>query len=182
MTYSLSLACRGVRHQASGEMFASLSRDQHGAGTANIHAGSALLATGGICMLGDLGCYKKDRLDAIQSGRALKWLIKFKYVTRRGCSQQFTLWYFDFLPFLNFSQFWRAARCLCSSQGRNMVRMLTSSFPSQSSAASGPSLTPRMPLDRLGGQTVPYWEPQWVQSQHGVVLPLYSSLKTGFVQ
>ncbi|XP_049420983.1 minichromosome maintenance domain-containing protein 2 [Epinephelus fuscoguttatus] len=67
MTYSLSLACRGVRHQASGEMFASLSRDQHGAGTANIHAGSALLATGGICMLGDLGCYKKDRLDAIQS-------------------------------------------------------------------------------------------------------------------
>ncbi|KAL7373810.1 hypothetical protein ABVT39_014855 [Epinephelus coioides] len=67
MTYSLSLACRGVSHQASGEMFASLSRDQHGAGTANIHAGSALLATGGICMLGDLGCYKKDRLDAIQS-------------------------------------------------------------------------------------------------------------------
>ncbi|KAM7390527.1 hypothetical protein PAMA_008607 [Pampus argenteus] len=67
MTYSLSLACRGVRHQASGEMFASLSRDEHGAGTANIHAGSALLATGGICMLGDLSCYKKDKLDAIQS-------------------------------------------------------------------------------------------------------------------
>ncbi|KAM8822370.1 minichromosome maintenance domain-containing protein 2 isoform 2-T2 [Spinachia spinachia] len=67
MTYSLSLACRGVRHQASGEMFASLARDEHGAGTANIHAGSALLATGGICMLGDLGCYKKERLDAIQS-------------------------------------------------------------------------------------------------------------------
>ncbi|KAG8009444.1 MCM domain-containing protein 2 [Nibea albiflora] len=67
MMYSLGLACRGVRHQASGEMFASLSKDQHGAGTANIHAGSALLATGGICMLGDLGCYKKDRLDAIQS-------------------------------------------------------------------------------------------------------------------
>lgn len=69
MTYSLSLACRGVRHRASGEMFASLSRDEHGAGTANIHAGSALLATGGICMLGDLGCYRKDKLDAIQSGR-----------------------------------------------------------------------------------------------------------------
>ncbi|XP_037311997.2 minichromosome maintenance domain-containing protein 2 [Pungitius pungitius] len=67
MTYSLSLACHGVRHQASGEMFASLARDEHGAGTANIHAGSALLATGGICMLGDLGCYKKERLDAIQS-------------------------------------------------------------------------------------------------------------------
>ncbi|KAF7668855.1 hypothetical protein LDENG_00279510 [Lucifuga dentata] len=67
MTYSLSLAHRGVRHQASGEMFACLSRDEHGSGTANIHGGSALLATGGICMLGDLGCYKRDRLDAIQT-------------------------------------------------------------------------------------------------------------------
>ncbi|XP_062235581.1 minichromosome maintenance domain-containing protein 2 isoform X1 [Platichthys flesus] len=67
LTYSLGLAIRGVRHQASGEMFASLSRDEHGAGTANIHAGSALLATGGICMVGDLGCYKKDKLDSIQS-------------------------------------------------------------------------------------------------------------------
>lgn len=74
MMYSLALACRGVRHQASGEMFASLSKDQHGTGTANIHAGSALLASGGICMLGDLGCYKKDRLDAIQSGRVSKCL------------------------------------------------------------------------------------------------------------
>ncbi|KAM4718288.1 minichromosome maintenance domain-containing protein 2 [Anableps anableps] len=67
MTYSLGLACRGVRHQASAEMFASLSRDEHGAGTANIHAGSALLASGGICMLGDLSFYKKDKLDYIQS-------------------------------------------------------------------------------------------------------------------
>lgn len=69
MTYSLNMAARGVRHQATGEMFASLSRDVHGAGTANIHAGSALLATGGVCMLGDLGFYKKERLDTIQSGR-----------------------------------------------------------------------------------------------------------------
>ncbi|XP_029004593.1 minichromosome maintenance domain-containing protein 2 isoform X2 [Betta splendens] len=67
MAYSLHLACRGVRHRPSWEMFASLSRDEHGAGTANIHAGSTLLATGGICMLGDLGCYKKDKLDAILS-------------------------------------------------------------------------------------------------------------------
>ncbi|XP_068160068.1 minichromosome maintenance domain-containing protein 2 [Antennarius striatus] len=67
MSFSLNLASRGVRHQAPGEMFATLSRDEHGAGTANIHAGSALLATGGICMLGDLGCYKKEKLDAIQS-------------------------------------------------------------------------------------------------------------------
>ncbi|XP_014870953.1 minichromosome maintenance domain-containing protein 2 isoform X1 [Poecilia latipinna] len=67
MAYSLSLACRGVRHQASAEMFASLSRDERGAGTANIHAGSALLASGGICMLGDLSFYRKDKLDYIQS-------------------------------------------------------------------------------------------------------------------
>ncbi|XP_056155687.1 minichromosome maintenance domain-containing protein 2 [Lampris incognitus] len=67
MAYGLGLAGRGVRHQASGEMFASLSQDEHGTGTANIHAGSALLATGGICMLGDLSCYRKDKLDAIQS-------------------------------------------------------------------------------------------------------------------
>ncbi|XP_038149514.1 minichromosome maintenance domain-containing protein 2 [Cyprinodon tularosa] len=66
MTYSLSLACRGVRHQPSGEMFSWLSRDEHGAGTANIHAGSSLLASGGICLLGDLACYKKDKLDCLQ--------------------------------------------------------------------------------------------------------------------
>ena len=70
MAYSLSLAVRGVRHQAQGEMFASLSRDEHGAGTANVHAGSALLASGGVCMLGDLGGFRKDKLDAIQSGTA----------------------------------------------------------------------------------------------------------------
>jgi len=91
MTYGLSLACHGVRHQASGEMFASLSRDEHGAGTANIHAGSALLATGGICMLGDLGCYKKERLDAIQSGRAPK-----SFIIKYGMSQQFILWIHSF--------------------------------------------------------------------------------------
>lgn len=68
MSYGLSLACRGVRHHSSGELLASLSRDSHGTGTANIHAGSALLATGGICMLGDLSGYKKERLDTLQSG------------------------------------------------------------------------------------------------------------------
>ncbi|XP_076017229.1 minichromosome maintenance domain-containing protein 2 [Genypterus blacodes] len=67
MTYSLSLARRGVRHKASGEMFACLSRDKHGAATANIYAGSALLATGGICMLGDVGCYRRDQVDGIQT-------------------------------------------------------------------------------------------------------------------
>ncbi|XP_058231879.1 minichromosome maintenance domain-containing protein 2 [Hemibagrus wyckioides] len=67
MTYSLGLAARGIRHLVTGELFTSLSRDEHGAGTANIHAGSALLAAGGVCLLGDLTCYKKDRTDTLQS-------------------------------------------------------------------------------------------------------------------
>ncbi|XP_030625838.1 minichromosome maintenance domain-containing protein 2 [Chanos chanos] len=68
MTYSLGLASRGVRHPVTGELFVTLSRDEHGAGTANIHAGSALLATGGVCLLGDLACYRKDKLDMLQPG------------------------------------------------------------------------------------------------------------------
>ncbi|XP_023679586.1 minichromosome maintenance domain-containing protein 2 isoform X5 [Paramormyrops kingsleyae] len=67
MTYSLALASRGIRHQASGEMLATLSEDEHGAGTANIHAGAAFLATGGICLLGDLATYRKDKLEVLQS-------------------------------------------------------------------------------------------------------------------
>ncbi|KAF5897498.1 minichromosome maintenance domain-containing protein 2, partial [Clarias magur] len=67
MTYSLGLSARGIRHPVAGELFTSLSRDEHGAGTANIHAGSALLAAGGVCLLGDLTCYKKDRIDTLQS-------------------------------------------------------------------------------------------------------------------
>ncbi|KAJ8010703.1 hypothetical protein DPEC_G00077870 [Dallia pectoralis] len=67
MMHSLGLAGRGVRHPVTGEMFAYLSQDEHGAGTANIHAGSALLATGGVCMLGDLVHYRKDKMDALQS-------------------------------------------------------------------------------------------------------------------
>ncbi|XP_046689958.1 minichromosome maintenance domain-containing protein 2 isoform X3 [Silurus meridionalis] len=67
MTYSLGLAARGIRHTVTGELFASLSRDEHGAGTANIHAGSAFLAAGGVCLLGDLTCYKKDKIDTLQS-------------------------------------------------------------------------------------------------------------------
>lgn len=61
-----------------------------------------------------------------------------------------------YFPHLNFCQFWKATRHLCSSQGRSMVRMLISSFPSQSSAASGPSQTPQIVLDGLGGQSVLY--------------------------
>ncbi|XP_052398370.1 minichromosome maintenance domain-containing protein 2 [Carassius gibelio] len=67
MRYSLPLASRGIHHALTGELLASLSRDEHGAGTANIHAGSALLASGGVCLLGDLTCYKKDKMDMLQS-------------------------------------------------------------------------------------------------------------------
>ncbi|XP_076869483.1 minichromosome maintenance domain-containing protein 2 isoform X1 [Brachyhypopomus gauderio] len=44
-----------------------IDRDDHGTGTANIHAGSALLATGGVCLIGDLTCYKRERIDVLQS-------------------------------------------------------------------------------------------------------------------
>ncbi|TSK98482.1 MCM domain-containing protein 2 [Bagarius yarrelli] len=67
MTYSLGLAARSIRHPVTGELFTSLSKDEHGAGTANIHAGSAFLAAGGVCLLGDLTFYKKDRIDILQS-------------------------------------------------------------------------------------------------------------------
>lgn len=68
MRYSLPLASRGIHHTLTGDLLASLSRDEHGAGTANIHAGSALLASGGVCLLGDLTTYKKDKMDMLQSG------------------------------------------------------------------------------------------------------------------
>ncbi|KAI7792468.1 minichromosome maintenance domain-containing protein 2 isoform X2 [Triplophysa rosa] len=67
MRSSLPLSSRGILHAPTGELLASLSRDEHGAGTANMHAGSALLATGGICLLGDLTCYKRDKLEVLQS-------------------------------------------------------------------------------------------------------------------
>lgn len=68
MRYSLPLASRGIHHTLTGDLLASLSRDDHGAGTANIHAGSVLLASGGVCLLGDLTSYKKDKMDMLQSG------------------------------------------------------------------------------------------------------------------
>nr|XP_055037417.1 minichromosome maintenance domain-containing protein 2 isoform X1 [Misgurnus anguillicaudatus]XP_055037418.1 minichromosome maintenance domain-containing protein 2 isoform X1 [Misgurnus anguillicaudatus] len=67
MRYSLPLSSRGILHAPTGELLASLSKDEHGADTANIHAGSALLATGGVCLLGDLMCYKRDKMDVLQS-------------------------------------------------------------------------------------------------------------------
>ncbi|MBN3309675.1 MCMD2 protein, partial [Amia calva] len=67
LTYSLGLVPRAIRHWSLGEMFPSVTKDQHGTGTANIQAGSALLATGGICFIGDLASYKREKLELLQS-------------------------------------------------------------------------------------------------------------------
>uniref|UniRef100_A0A4W3GCQ2 MCM domain-containing protein n=1 Tax=Callorhinchus milii TaxID=7868 RepID=A0A4W3GCQ2_CALMI len=67
LTYSLGLVPRGVRHLASCEIFATVSRDEHGTGTANVQAGSALLAKGGVCYLGELCTHKKDKLQLLQT-------------------------------------------------------------------------------------------------------------------
>ncbi|XP_071593775.1 minichromosome maintenance domain-containing protein 2 isoform X4 [Heliangelus exortis] len=67
LNYSLCLLPRGIRHPPSGEMFPSVSKDKHGTGSACIHACSALLAKGGICYIGDLSSYKKDKLEHLQS-------------------------------------------------------------------------------------------------------------------
>ncbi|XP_008499985.2 minichromosome maintenance domain-containing protein 2 [Calypte anna] len=67
LNYSLCLLPRGIRHPPSGEIFPSVSKDKHGTGSACIHACSALLAKGGICYIGDLSSYKKDKLEHLQS-------------------------------------------------------------------------------------------------------------------
>ncbi|XP_061304335.1 minichromosome maintenance domain-containing protein 2 isoform X3 [Pezoporus flaviventris] len=41
--------------------------DKHGTGSASIQACSAVLAKGGICYIGDLASYKKDKLELLQS-------------------------------------------------------------------------------------------------------------------
>ncbi|KAF5926300.1 hypothetical protein HPG69_011431, partial [Diceros bicornis minor] len=42
-------------------------RNKYGTGAVSIQAGSALLAKGGICFIGDLASYKKDKLEQLQS-------------------------------------------------------------------------------------------------------------------
>lgn len=59
------------------------------------------------------------------------------------------------------SQLWRATLSPCSSRGRNTAKMQTSSFPSPSSAASGPW---QIPSSGLGEWNVPYWGLQSVCS------------------
>ncbi|XP_029447276.1 minichromosome maintenance domain-containing protein 2 [Rhinatrema bivittatum] len=67
LSYSICLVPRGICHLTFSEMFAIVTKDEHGTGTASIQAGSALLAKGGICFIRDLSSYKKDKLDLLQS-------------------------------------------------------------------------------------------------------------------
>ncbi|XP_071410512.1 minichromosome maintenance domain-containing protein 2 [Pithys albifrons albifrons] len=67
LNYSLRLLPRGIRHPPSSEIFPSVSKDKHGTGSASIQACSTVLAKGGICYIGDLSSYKKDKLELLQS-------------------------------------------------------------------------------------------------------------------
>ncbi|KAM6282003.1 minichromosome maintenance domain-containing protein 2 [Porphyrio hochstetteri] len=67
LNYSLCLLPRGIRHPPSNEIFPSVSKDTHGTGSASIQACSAVLAKGGVCYIGDLSSYKKDKLELLQS-------------------------------------------------------------------------------------------------------------------
>ncbi|XP_053571867.1 minichromosome maintenance domain-containing protein 2 [Bombina bombina] len=67
MTYSIGLVPRGVRHFSSNDIFTTVTKDERGTGTASIQACSALMAKGGICLLGDLSLHKKEKFDHLQS-------------------------------------------------------------------------------------------------------------------
>lgn len=67
LNYSINLVPRGIRHPVSTEIFPTLFRNNYGTGAVSIQAGSALLAKGGICFIGDLASYKKDKLEQLQS-------------------------------------------------------------------------------------------------------------------
>lgn len=64
----MCLLPRGIRHPPASEIFPSVSKDKHGTGSASIQGCSAVLAKGGICYIGDLSAYKKDKLELLQSG------------------------------------------------------------------------------------------------------------------
>ncbi|XP_075126485.1 minichromosome maintenance domain-containing protein 2 [Leptodactylus fuscus] len=67
MRYSTCLVPRGVCHTHFNDIFATVTKDELGTGTAIIHAGSALMAKGGVCFIGDINMYKKDKLDLLLS-------------------------------------------------------------------------------------------------------------------
>lgn len=78
---------------------------------------------------------------------------------RRWPQIAYRLWFGTQPMFCWTSQLWRATPSLCSSRGRNTEKMQTSSFPSPSSAASGPW---QIPPSGLGEWNVPYWALQSV--------------------
>ncbi|XP_051878569.1 minichromosome maintenance domain-containing protein 2 [Pristis pectinata] len=67
LRYSLSLVPFGVQHLPSYEIFATVSKDEHGTGTAKVQAGSALLAKGGICYIGELLSLRKEAFKLLQT-------------------------------------------------------------------------------------------------------------------
>lgn len=69
LNYSMNLVSRGIRHPVSTEVFPTVSRNKYGTGAVSIQAGSALLAKGGVCFIGDLTSHKKDKLEQLQSGK-----------------------------------------------------------------------------------------------------------------
>ncbi|EDL14294.1 mCG131358 [Mus musculus] len=67
LNFSMNLVSRGIRHPVCTEVFPTVSRNKYGTGAVSIQAGSALLAKGGICFIGDLTSHKKDKLEQLQS-------------------------------------------------------------------------------------------------------------------
>uniref|UniRef100_A0A672THC7 Minichromosome maintenance domain-containing protein 2 n=1 Tax=Strigops habroptila TaxID=2489341 RepID=A0A672THC7_STRHB len=67
LNYSLCLLPRGIRHPPYSDIFPSVSKDKHGTGSASIQACSAVLAKGGICYIGGLASYKRDKLELLHS-------------------------------------------------------------------------------------------------------------------
>ncbi|XP_006880502.1 PREDICTED: MCM domain-containing protein 2 [Elephantulus edwardii] len=67
LKFSITLIPRGIHHPVSSEIFPTLSRNKYGTGAVSIQGGSALLAKGGICFIGDLSLYKKEKLEELQS-------------------------------------------------------------------------------------------------------------------
>ncbi|XP_004588085.2 minichromosome maintenance domain-containing protein 2 isoform X1 [Ochotona princeps] len=81
LNFSINLVPRGIRHLDSAEIFPTVSRNKYGTGAVSIQAGSALLAKGGICFIGDLASHKKDKLEQLQSvleSRSIKVYIPGK--------------------------------------------------------------------------------------------------------
>ena len=79
LNFSINLVPRGIRHPVSTEIFPTLSRNNYGTGAVSIQAGSALLAKGGICFIGDLASHKKDKLEQLQSGKQYIFQINFLF-------------------------------------------------------------------------------------------------------